>query len=236
MQLSRPRTLALGIITASLGLTGCNTNDEDGIVSLPGATRTVTIVPSLGKISNARVVLRNAANRSQKLGDKPLSGDGSVSFTIPTNVPTVIAELVPTNATRYFDEAVPDLPATPANESLQPFPLTQKLRVAFAASGASQRIGMTAFTEAALVRAEALAGAQALNAALIAQANAYIQSVFGISNILQAPLVIGSHEDYLKLLSASNAAARDYAMRLAALAQQARAGLPAQTPLARRGR
>lgn len=232
MKFPRIKPAHAAILTATVGLAACNENNDSGIpqsVVTPAATRTVTIAPSLGRISNARVVLRNAAVPTQTLGSQPLDGGGRATFRIPASVPAVVAELVPGAGTQYYDEGVPDNPATPAvNESMQPFPVGQTLRVAFNAAGASQTVGMTALTEAAFRRARELAGSDALTAAQINLANAYVQNVFGVGNILQAPVIIGSLDDYRNLLNAA-AASRDYAMRLAALAQQARQNLPAGT-------
>lgn len=230
MTFTQPRVLTLAILAATLGLTACNSNDDDG--SLPGAAvamKSVTIVPSLGKISNGRVVLRNARNPADRrgtLGDSlPIRADGSVTFQVPATVPELLAELEPTNQTTYFDEGVADNPATAGiDESHPAFPLTQTLRVAFrqADLDAQGRVAMTALTEAAVSRALALAGTGSL-ADYIDAANAFIESVFKIASVHQVPVLLDDETDYRdRLIGASNAAARDYAMRLAALAQQAR--------------
>ncbi|MDO8329173.1 MAG: hypothetical protein Q7T36_01715 [Fluviicoccus sp.] len=230
MTFTQPHALTLAILAATLGLTACNSNDDDG--SLPGAAvamKSVTIVPSLGKISNGRVVLRNARNPADRrgtLGDSlPIRADGSVTFQVPATVPELLAELEPTNQTTYFDEGVADNPATAGiDESHPAFPLTQTLRVAFrqADLDAQGRVAMTALTEAAVSRALALAGTGSL-ADYIDAANAFIESVFKIASVHQVPVLLDDETDYRdRLIGASNAAARDYAMRLAALAQQAR--------------
>lgn len=231
---NRPRLLPLTLAISTLALSACNSNDDDGSAGAPTASsaalRSVTIVPSLGKISNGRVVLRNARNPADRrggLGDSlPIRADGSVTFQVPANVPELLAELEPTNQTTYFDEGVADNPATPGvDESHPAFPLTQTLRVAFrqADLDAQGRVAMTALTEAAVSRALALAGAGSL-ADYIDAANAFIESVFKIASIHQVPVLLNDEADFRdRLIGASNAAARDYAMRLAALAKQARA-------------
>ena len=230
MTFIQPRALTLAILAATFGLTACNSNDDDG--SLPGAAvamKTVTIVPSLGKISKARVVLRNARNLADNrgnLGDSlDLRADGSVSFQVPANAPELLAELQPTNQTTYFDEGVPDNPATVGvDESHPAFPLTQTLRVAFRLTelDAQGRVAMTPLTEAAVNRAKALAGAGSLAGTMDA-ANAFIKNVFKLASIHQVPVLIDNPADFRnQLMAASNVASREYAMRLAALARQAR--------------
>ena len=55
-------SLSLAIMFSSLSLVACNSNDDDN-ASLPSkavTTTTITVTPSLGKILNAKVSLRNA--------------------------------------------------------------------------------------------------------------------------------------------------------------------------------
>jgi hypothetical protein len=227
---TRPLAMPLAIMAVSLSLVACNGNDDDATANLTTATKTITVTPSLGRVSNARVVLRNPSNPAQEYGRANLNAQGSAQINIPATVSAVVAELQPLAGATYFDEAIADDQLTAANESL--VPLTQNLHTAFTLSGsAAANVGMTALTEAAYQRALALAGgAAALNAAYINQANAYVQQVFNVSNILQAPVVIGSPADYANLINPSlNEASRQYAMRLAALAQQARTQIPASS-------
>ncbi|RZU45207.1 von Hippel-Lindau disease tumor suppressor protein [Fluviicoccus keumensis] len=228
---TRPLAVPLAVMAVSLGLAACNGNDDDATANqTPTATKTITVTPSLGRVSNARVILRNPSNPAQEYGRGNLNAQGSATINIPATVSAVVAELQPLAGATYFDEAITDDPLTAANESL--VPLTQNLHTAFTLSGAANAsIGMTALTEAAYQRALAQAGsAAALNAAYINQANAYVQQVFNVSNILQSPVIIGSAADYANLINSSlNAASREYAMRLAALAQQARTQIPGST-------
>ncbi|HEX5360959.1 MAG TPA: hypothetical protein VFW49_07715, partial [Fluviicoccus sp.] len=122
----------------------------------------------------------------------------------------------------YFDEGT---------GSNQPLPAGTQLRAAFTLTAPSSNVGVTALTEAAVQRAESLAGGgatPALTPTLIAEANALVNSAFGVANILQAPALIGSAADYAALLNASGAATQ-YALRLAALARAAADTLPAGT-------
>ncbi|MDO8329174.1 MAG: IPT/TIG domain-containing protein [Fluviicoccus sp.] len=224
MTFPRPRILTLAILASLGGLTACNSNNDDGSLAPTAPTlKTVTVAPSLGRISNARVVLRNAVNH-QPIGDAPLNGSGRATFQVPSSVQAVIAEVVPLiggPVPTYFDEG------TGTN---QPLPAGTNLRAAFTLANAVSEVGITALTEAAVRRAQFLAGGGAdpvLTPAQIAQANALVNQAFGVANILQAPVLIGSNSDYNQLLNAANPAGRDYAMRLAALARQAHNALPA---------
>lgn len=103
----------VAVLTAAI-MAGCNSNDDDGSKGAPtGATgpstTSLTVSPSLGAISNARVILRNARNRSPIGSPQDLNG-GSVTFNdVPVGIP-VIAEVVPRlvagvpQAITYFDE------------------------------------------------------------------------------------------------------------------------------------
>lgn len=209
---------SLAIAMTGMGLSGCNENNTDGV--LPPSTKTLTVTPSLGRISNARVVLRNAGSRSE-IGTQSLV-NGQATFRVPASVTTLLAEVVPDTGATYFDEGT-------GNQ--QPLPAGTRLRAAFTLTGSTGAVGVTALTEAAVQRAETLAGggaSPALSAAVIAEANALVNDAFNVSNILQAPALVGSANDYAALLNASGAAAQ-YALRLAALARAAADTLPAGT-------
>lgn len=223
MRFHQPNLLTMSIIVASLGLTACNSNDHD--TAATATFKTLTVAPSLGRIANARVILRDAVSH-QAIGDAPLSASGSATFNVPANVSAVIAEVAPLiggAAPTYFDEGT---------GSNQPLPANTQLRAAFTLPNTVSEVGITPLTEAAVRRAQALAGGGAdpvLTVAQIGQANAQINQAFGVTNILQAPILIGSDADYTQLLSATNQAGRDYALRLAALARQAKDALPANS-------
>jgi hypothetical protein len=223
-----PSRLALAPLCAALALAGCNSNDDSGVVKLPSSTptataRTLTVTPSLGRINNARVVLRNAANRgAAPLGEQALSG-GQAVFRVPASVASVVVEVLPEAAgdVTYFDEALGrdvQVPITPANRDV---PL---LRAAAGLSAGNSQLGVTALTEAALRRAEALAGGAGSNLTLaqIAEARAQIQSAFGVADIFLAPALVDELADLARL---GSTAADQYALRLAALAEIAAAEL-----------
>ena len=214
----------LAPLFAALVLTGCNSNDDDGSIpggATPGGTtlKTLKVTPSLGRISNARVVLRNAANRNGPvLGDLPLVA-GSASFNVPAGVSSVVADILPeaTGDVTYFDEALGrdvQINITPAKRNV---PL---LRAAAGLPAGNSQLGVTALTEAALSRAEALAGGAGSNLTLqqIADARTRIQSAFGVANIFLPPSVVDEPAD-LAGLGVSDA--DQYALRLASLARVA---------------
>jgi hypothetical protein len=221
----------LAPLVAALALAGCNANDDDGSAGLPTGgsavktLKTLKVTPSLGRISNARVILRNAANRSGPvLGDLPLVA-GSASFNVPAGVRAVVAEVVPEAAgnVRYFDEALGrfvDVVITAANRN------TPLLRAAAPVSAGNADLGVTAMTEAALRLAEQSAGGAGANLTpeQIAPARATIQSVFGIPDILLPPALVDEPRD---LAGLGTSAAEQYALRLAALAEIAQGQLGA---------
>lgn len=77
--------LSLAIVLSSLALVACNSNDDDN-VSLPNkavTTTTITVTPSLGKILNAKVSLRNAKTNAEIASAKALDANGVASFVVP---------------------------------------------------------------------------------------------------------------------------------------------------------
>jgi len=101
---------------------------------------------------------------------------------------------------------------------------TGLLRAAAGLSAGNSQLGVTALTEAALRRAEALAGGAGSNLTLaqIAEARAQIQSAFGVADIFLAPALVDELADMARL---GSTAADQYALRLAALAEIAAAEL-----------
>lgn len=224
--------LSVAIIITSLALAACNSNDEDRAV-LPSkattvATTTVTVTPSLGKILNAKVSLRNAKTNAEIVSAKALDANGVASFVVPTAslVEPILASVIPndTGDVQYFDEATNSLQTiaiTAANRS-QPL-----LRAATKVT-ANTNIGVTALTEAAVQTAEAKAGGLAIN---IDGVNQLIQTQLQLTHsILQAPLVIGSTAQYNQLASTTiSESQRVYAAYLANLAKQAALLNPSST-------
>ncbi|HEX5359649.1 MAG TPA: hypothetical protein VFW49_00885, partial [Fluviicoccus sp.] len=140
MNLKNPGILSLSILAISLGLGGCNTNDHDVDVV---TSKTLIVTPSLGRISNARVVLRNSVTHAE-IGSQALI-NGQATFQVPASVNAVLAEVVPETGATYFDEGT---------GSNQPLPAGTQLRAAFTLTAPSSNVGVTALTEAAVQRAE----------------------------------------------------------------------------------
>lgn len=200
------------IVTAIL-LVGCNSNDDDPVAakSLANNTnavtlKTLTVTPSLGKILNAKVKLKNAANNAP-LGETTTGTTGKAIFNVPASVTTVIAEVQGGNGAKYFDEA---------KQQMVDMPATTVIRAAASVVNTNSEIGVTALTEAAVQRAEALAGTGGNIIPHLNTAKATVESVFGVQDILKAPALVGSTLDMANLGSSQ---AEQYALRLASLAK-----------------
>ena len=192
-----PLRLAALPLCAVLALAGCNSSDGSAAAPTPApAIRTLTVTPSLGRIKNARVILHNAANRhAVPLAEQALV-DGKAVFSIPASVSSVVVEVLPeaVGDVTYFDEALGrdvQVLMTPANRDA---PL---LRAAAGLSADSQQLGVTALTEVALRRAEALSGGAGSNLTLqqIADARAQVQSAFGVADISLPPTLVDELAD-----------------------------------------
>lgn len=221
--------LTITALSLSLCLSACNSNDHDQPATSSSTVKTLTVAPSLGKILNAKVVLKNAANPSQVLGTQVTSNNvadsGMVSFNVPAAVSNVIVEISKNDSgtTQYFDEAT---------NSLQDLPTGQTLHSMATLINDTSTIGVTAFTEAAYQQAAKQAGGldKSLSSTLIAQANKAIADTFGVSNILLPPVLIGSAQDYAQIVNTQTPAAQQqYALKLAALAQAAKDQLGSST-------
>ncbi|MBH1970963.1 hypothetical protein FK216_07045 [Moraxellaceae bacterium AER2_44_116] len=209
---------ALTTLSVAMLLVACNGNDHDAPSSSTTnnavTLKTLTISPSLGKILKAKVVLKNATNNAP-IGEQNTGSTGKVTFTIPSAVSTVIAEVQGGNGAQYFDEAtgkVVDLPAG------------SMLRAATTVVANNSEIGVTALTEAAVKRAETLAGAGNNIVSHLNAAKAQIESAFGVTDILKAPTLVGSQQE---LAALGSSAAEQYALRLATLAKVAQQQLGA---------
>ncbi|MDO8330333.1 MAG: hypothetical protein Q7T36_07685 [Fluviicoccus sp.] len=190
------------VLTAAL-LAGCNSNGDDGSVPAAGpTTTTLTVTPSLGRISNGRVVLRNAATGNQIGTPRNLAG-GSASFPdVPLGIP-VVAEIQPlpgaTDIT-YFDEG------TGTNHQITGADLTNfHFRAALGNVVPGANLGITALTEAAFRNLPAGGG---LTAAQIDNANNTIRNELrrvglipteATFDITQAPALVGAAGDYAGL-------------------------------------
>lgn len=218
-------SLSLAIVLSSLSLVACNSNDDDN-VALPSkavTTTTITVTPSLGKILNGRVALKNATTGTALAATKTLtpSNDGTAKFTIPVSAlaSPILAEVLPTvsGVLEYADEALEKattitVPVADINKPV--------LRAA-ASVTANGNIGVTALTEAAVQQAQTMVGG--LVAQNINTANASVKNALNLNfNITQAPIVIGAGE-FNKLVDvALDAQRRAYAAYLATLAKESK--------------
>ena len=223
-------SLSLAIMLSSLSLVACNSNDDDN-VALPSkaatptstATTTITVTPSLGKILNGRVALKNAKTGAVLAPTQTLTpaNNGVASFTVPVAklAEPVLAEVLPTTAgiVEYFDEALETSKTitVPAADIAEPI-----LRAAATNVTANANIGVTALTEAAVQ--QAAKQASGLIAQNINNANAAVKNALNLTfDITQAPIVVG-YGEFDKLVNAAlDAQRRAYATYLATLAKEA---------------
>ena len=115
----KQKSLVVAMMFSSVALTACNSNDDDNIGTPSQATpttimTTVTVTPSLGKILNGRIALKNAKTGASIAATQTItpSNNGIATFTVPTSSLTdpVLAEVLPTatGIVQYFDEALED--------------------------------------------------------------------------------------------------------------------------------
>ncbi len=119
----------------------------------------------------------------------------------------MIVEVLGGGGAKYFDEA----------KGEQPLPETAKIRAA-APIVDNSNVGVSILTEAAVKNAESLEGGLSKPENIV-KANKDVGDAVGVSNITQAPALIGSTEDYQQL---KNDAASQYALQLAALVKASR--------------
>lgn len=220
MAFIRPQ-YALSSLCAALLLVGCEIN-EDKIASSSNnnsnttiSTNTMTVTPSLGKILNAKVTLKNAKTKAI-LGTANTGNLGKVSFQVPKDIKDVLIEVSGGGVAKYFDEA----------KGEQDLPSSVTLRAAATAITDNTNVGVSVFTEAAVQYAEKKPDGLA-KTENIEQANHDIGAAVGISNITQAPTLIGQNSDYQQL---ADDAASAYALQLAALVKAASASIAGNTP------
>ena len=151
----KPKALTIAIVSSALFLTACNSNDDDN-VALPNATTTITVTPSLGKILNARVALKNATTGATIAATKTLtpSDNGTATFTVPIKqlAEPILAEVLPTTAGKveYFDEALEQNKTI----TVAAADIAKPILRAAASVTANANIGVTGLTEAAVQQAE----------------------------------------------------------------------------------
>ncbi|PTQ87534.1 PA14 domain-containing protein [Agitococcus lubricus] len=206
------------VLSSTLILCACNNNHDAGLssknTSASIATQQITVTPSLGKITNANVILRNARSGAE-IGKGNTGSSGFVVFNIPKTVDTIVVEVSGNSSAQYFDEA----------KGVQNFPSNVTLRAASSVV-TNTHLGVSILTEAAVQRAESLPDglSQVSN---INQANTEVGQALGMSNITQAPTLIGSDTDYQQL---QDDAASRYALQLAALVKAASDKVSGNTP------
>ncbi len=212
---------ALSGLCAALLLVGCEIN-EDKIAPTSNnnsnttiSTNTMTVTPSLGKILNAKVTLKNAKTNIT-IGTANTGNLGKVSFQIPKDIKDVLIEVSGGGVAKYFDEA----------KGEQDLPSGVTLRAAASAITDNSNVGVSVFTEAAVQHAEKLTDGLKKSTNII-DANKKIGDAVGISNITQAPALIGQNSDYQQL---ADDAASAYALQLAALVKAASASIAGNTP------
>jgi len=212
---------AVTVLTAGI-LAACNSNESDGVVTLaPTATptATLTVTPSLGKINNARVVLRKAATNAVIGSPAIIGASGVVQFkNVPVNAGPVVVEVQGVdgaqNAT-YFDES--------ANANVN-FPASEKIRAVVPAVSGNVNVGVTVLTELATQVALKKAGNDLTKVSkdIATEANKVVRDALakelGSNSLLTPPTLIGRDTVVKDAIKARNAA-NDYALKLASLAK-----------------
>ncbi len=198
-------------LLASFMLVACNSNDDDN-AAIPAVAQTaqVTITPSLGKVLNAKVVLKNAKT-GVTLGSGNTGNTGVATFTATKTSDPVVAEVQGQAGAKYFDES---------KKAELDFAAGQILRVITPTF--TSNIGVSTLTEVAYQAAVKKAGsATAITSDIATAANEAIRKALApeLSSITTAPTVIGSAAD-LAMLANTNAG--KYALKLAALAELAK--------------
>ena len=207
---------ALTLMT--LMLAACGGSDKSSSGSSGGGTvtpvataRDIIVTPALGVVTQGKVTVKSLDGTPIDTQFTNVSGEARI--TVPAGVDAVIIEVTGTDATRYFDEAVPD--------TLQAFPAAYTMRAMSLVSYDEQPIAVSTLTEAAYRYAQTtLGGITRVN---IVQGNDFIERFFSIDNILTPPVAIDALNDFLSLPvgSARGRAATNYALMLTALSQLA---------------
>lgn len=200
-------------------ITGCEINEDvnPNLNYVPQTTQ-VTITPSLGKILNAKVVLKNAKTGDQ-IGEEGNTGtSGTATFNVPKTADPVIIEVQGVDGAQgatYYDEA---------SDSNVALPSTQKIRAIAPNLANNANIGVTVLTELAVQAAEKTLGGSlsTLTAQVANDANNQIKALLakelGANSLLTPPTIVGKDTIVKDVITAQNAA-NDYALKLAGLAK-----------------
>jgi hypothetical protein len=205
-------TSFLGWLLISLIACGGGGGSSSGISAAPPASNSSMVVtPSLGLINGADV--KATKLDGTQLGNTvKTDNSGKATLIFPDYSGPVIVEVAGNATATYFDEALGTNTAFGAGE---------KLRVAL--DSIKAQVGVTALTEIALQRAEALAGSTTLlTTTAIQTANEAIRQALAseITDITTPPQLI-SQNTTSGALDTSNPS--KYAAKLAALAKMAKA-------------
>lgn len=225
------KRLVSAIICSTFALTACNSNDDDNVGApskavAPVTTTTITVTPSLGKILNGRIALKNAKTGVSLAPTQTItpSSNGTATFTVPVSkiAEPVLAEVLPTTSgvVEYFDEALEENKKI----TVAAADIAKPILRAAASVTANANIGVTGLTEAAVQQAEKQAGG--LITQNINSANEAVKNALKLNfDVTQAPVVVGKGE-FEKLINASisnalEAQRKAYATYLATLAKEA---------------
>lgn len=200
--------LRLSALSMCLGLAACHDSNSssDSAVTPPAKplTGTLTVTPSLGKISNADVILKQI-NGNKVIGTLNTGSSGKVTFSnIASDIGNVEVEVKSTTTSMYFDEAT---------EKNVPFIGSLHAAIPFTSNAT---VAVTPLTEAAYQYAKKQ-NAQ-LSSQLINNANQDISKLFGVEDITK-PVTLVSNSNDLKQLKSNQA--DSYALLLAAIAESA---------------
>lgn len=212
-------------LLASLMLAACNSNDDDN-AAIPAVVQTtqVTVTPSLGKILNAKVTLKNAKTGAT-LGNGNTSSTGIATFTATKTSDPVVVEVQGVDGAQgatYFDEA--------KNANI-PLPATQKIRAIVPTLNDNANVGVTVLTEVATQAAIKAAGNKLTDVTtkIANDANEQVKILLakelGTASLLTPPTIIGKETIVKNVITARNAA-NDYALKLAGLAQMGAGNTP----------
>lgn len=203
-----PSLLRLSILSVCIGLTACNDNKSSPEATskppVQPTTGSLTVTPSLGKISNADVILRQL-NSNKVVATLNTGSAGRVTFNnIASDIGAVEVEVKATENSSYFDEAT-------GKNAL--FSGSLHAALPFASNAT---VAVTPLTEAAYQYAKTRN--TSLTTQTINSANAHISQLFGVADITQAVTLVASTNDLAQL---KNNKTDGYALLLAAIAESA---------------
>ncbi len=171
----------LDLVTVSALIIACSSSDSND-------SNTITVSPSLGLINAADVRLLDLSLTQISDTIEQLDASGQATLTYPSShTAPIIVEVVGNAVAEYFDESA---------QSFRPFEGTNVLRAIL--DGPQSNAGVTALTEVATQRVEAL-GFGTATASSINAVNTQIRDAFakGIEDITLPPTIVGASSDQL---------------------------------------